>query len=78
MDGTPARTSRVGFSIFLRRGGEYSLKKMALDKPKGNAMAAATTVTVSVPVIKGNTPYCALAKSGVHSLPVRNSQRDTS
>ena len=46
---------------------------MALSRPIGSATAIAMAETSIVPATSGSTPKCWLAKSGVHSVPVRNS-----
>src|SRR5687768_7964797 len=51
---------------------------MALNSPIGRATAIAMVETSTVPATSGRTPNRRLAKSGVHSVPVRNSTMDTS
>ncbi len=49
MVGTPASTSRAGLSQRRRPTEAYSLRKMAANRPTGNATAMAMSVVKSVP-----------------------------
>src|SRR5262245_57504134 len=51
---------------------------MADIRPIGNATTIAIAETSIVPTTSGRTPKCWFAKSGVHSVPVRNSRIGTS
>ena len=50
---------------------------MAIVKPKGKATEIAMRVVSSVPQTRGKMPNFLLAKSGVHSVPVKNSTNET-
>src|SRR3989338_1533472 len=51
---------------------------MALIRPSGKATIIAIPEVIAVPAKSGRTPNFLLEKSGVHSLPVKNSQTETS
>ena len=76
--GTPARTSRAGFTVARRASGAYSLRYMAVNIPSGKATAIAIPAISTVAESSGRAPKLLLAKSGLHSVPVKNSMMDTS
>src|SRR5215216_4023306 len=76
--GTPARTSRAGFSERRRRGEAYSLKKMAASSPTGSATAMAIAVVSNVPQISTMMPNWGLTNAADHVVAVKKSTMETS
>ena len=78
MVGTPAKTSKAGFSQRLKLAEAYSLKKIAASNPTGSATAMAMRVVKSVPAASTMTPNWGLAKAADHVVEVKNSTIETS
>ena len=74
----PASTSSTGFTTRRTRSGAYSLRKMALSRPRGSATTMDRTAIISVALTSASTPKCLEANSGVHRVPVMNSMNETS
>ena len=78
MDGTPAKSSKMGL-INLRAFEEAnSLRYIALPKPSGNDTILDKTAIKSVPDIKGKTPNDGGSNTGAQRIVVKNSMMDTS
>src|SRR5215218_8281890 len=76
--GTPARTSRAGFSQRRRRVEAYSLRKIAASSPTGSATAMAIAVVSNVPAISTMMPNWGLTNAADHVVAVRKSTMETS
>ena len=82
--GIPAKTSSIGFNIFLNLSGAYSDKNIAAHKPSIKAIIPAIIATKIVPATSGKTPKLGMGGSqvaqlnkGVQLVPIRNSITET-
>src|SRR6478609_8941322 len=63
-DGMPASSSTTGFTISRVRAPAYCDTYTAAPTPSGTANAMATTVTLSVPMMSGQTPNFGMSETG--------------
>lgn len=77
IEGIPARSSKMGFTILRVFLEANSLRYIALPKPKGKDIKLDKTAIRKVPDNKGNTPKEGGSKTGAHLSDVKNSTIET-
>jgi hypothetical protein len=65
------------FTGLLKDGRAYSLRYIAVASPAGTATSSAIAEVKAVAVSKGRTPNFFSTNRTVHSVPVKNSTKET-